>query len=113
MGATEFRLAITTTADRQQAERLARELLERRLAACVNIVPGVYSIYRWQGAISTGDEQLLLIKTRVELIPPLKAALAACHAYDCPELIVFEIVDGAAPYLDWLAHSLGDPAPEG
>jgi len=109
MKQTAFRLAITTTADPEEAERLGRDLVQRRLAACVNIVPAIKSVYRWEGKIASDDELLLLIKTRAELIPPLKAAIEAGHSYDCPELIVLDISDGSTPYLAWLAQSLPDP----
>jgi len=110
MKQTPFRLAITTTTDLAEAERLARDLVGRQLAACVNIVPSVKSIYRWKGEVASDDEQLLLIKTRAELIAPLKAAIESGHSYDCPELIVLDITDGSGPYLAWLAQSLPDPA---
>ena len=83
------------------AEAFARSLVERRLAACVNLV-GVRSVYRWEGAVESDAEQLLLVKTRAELWPKLERVLAEDHPYDVPEMVALEPTAVEARYLDWL-----------
>lgn len=87
------------------AEGLARELVERSLAACVQIGPGLNSVYRWQGAIERSAERLLLIKSRRGLFAALEAAIKARHPYEVPEIVALDVSAGHAPYLDWLAAS--------
>lgn len=87
------------------AERLAAELVERSLAACVQIGPGVTSVYRWQGAVEKGAEKILLIKSRAGIFGALEAAIKARHPYEVPEIIALPVSDGHAPYLEWLAAS--------
>jgi periplasmic divalent cation tolerance protein len=81
---------------------VGEELVEERLAACVNIFPGMVSIYRWEGAVEKGSEVAMLVKTRKELEPQVLEALAAKHPYTVPALIVFEPNRVAASYLNWL-----------
>jgi periplasmic divalent cation tolerance protein len=102
---TDARLVLTTCADRARAETLARTLVEERLAACVNLLPGVRSIYRWQGAVEAADEVLLVIKTTRAAYPALAARLPALHDYEVPELLAFDAEAGGAAYLGWLAES--------
>lgn len=85
---------------------LATDLVERRLAACVNIVDGVRSIYRWQGAVEDDREQLAIIKTASECVAELKDALFAKHPYDVPEFVVIEIDRVEGPYRQWLIDSV-------
>lgn len=99
-------LALSTTDDEESAGALARRLLEERLAACVNIVPGIRSMYWWQGRIEEGAECLLVIKTTWARWPALKARLPQLHAYDVPELIATELTDGLEPYLRWLVSEV-------
>ena len=99
---TDRRIALTTCADAEQAKRLARALVERRLAACVNVVAGVRSFYRWEGAVQDDAEHLLVIKTTAAAVPSLRAAIDKLHAYDVPELVVLEIEQGSKAYLDWI-----------
>lgn len=99
---TDARLALTTITGTEPARNLARQLVELHLAACVNIVDGVHSIYRWQGAVESAEELLLMIKTSATRLPALKEAIARLHPYDLPELIVLEIGDGSDEYLTWL-----------
>lgn len=94
-----------TAPDRERAELMARTLVDERLAACVNIVAGVRSVYRWQDQVHEEDEVLCLVKTRPELLPALCARIEALHPYDVPEILAFEVADGSAAYLDWLAAS--------
>jgi periplasmic divalent cation tolerance protein len=90
----------------RDAERIARALVEERLAACVNIVPGVVSIYRWKGNVEQEPELMLVIKTLVERVDALKARLLELHPYELAEVVVIPIVDGHKPYLDWLADQV-------
>ena len=87
------------------AERLASELVERSLAACVQIGPVVNSVYRWRGAVEKSEERLLLIKSRRELFAVLEAAIRTLHPYEVPEIVALHVSAGHAPYLDWLAAS--------
>jgi periplasmic divalent cation tolerance protein len=100
-------VAFSTVARAEDAQRIARALVERQAAACVNIVPGLTSVYRWKGKIETEGEHLLVIKTRRERVPALKAALASVHPYEVPELVVMPVEDGHEPYLRWVDESLG------
>lgn len=102
---TDKKIALTTCGS-AAAERLARALVERRLAACVNIVAGVRSIYRWKGAVEADDERLLVIKTTAGALPALEAAIAELHPYDLPEFVVLGIESGSAAYLGWIAESV-------
>ena len=86
----------------EEADRVARALVDSRTAACVNIVPAVRSIYRWQGKVEDATEWLLLIKTRRALLPQLTAALRAIHSYEVPEIVAVPVVDGLPEYLDWI-----------
>lgn len=88
--------------DTDVADRLARALVDERLAACVSRVPGAVSTYRWQGQVEMAAEVLLLIKTTPERFAALHTRLVELHPYDVPEVIACEIVAGHAPYLDWL-----------
>lgn len=89
--------------DPDTAERIADALVEERLAACVNIVPGMRSVYRWQDRIERTDEVLLMIKTMPDRFDPLKARLLALHPYELPELIAVETDLGHPDYLGWVA----------
>jgi len=95
-------VALSTVGSAEEADRLARALVERRLAACVNVVPGVVSHYRWQGELQRDEERLLVIKTRAERIEALRDALRELHPYELPELVAFEISAGSPEYLKWL-----------
>jgi periplasmic divalent cation tolerance protein len=103
---TEYQLILCTCADRDQAEKIARKLIECQLAACVNILPGVHSIYRWQGNVESAEEVLLLIKTRAALNPEVQATIATLHSYEIPEFLVVPISGGSEAYLAWLSANL-------
>lgn len=103
-------ICLSTCPDRETAERIADALVEARLAACVNIVPGVASVYRWQGGIERDDELLLIIKTSQDRMPALREALPRLHPYELPELIAVEARDGLPAYLDWV-HAETRPLP--
>ncbi|WJW75285.1 divalent-cation tolerance protein CutA [Thiohalobacter sp. IOR34] len=104
-------IAFCTVPDRETAERIAMALVERRLAACVNILPGLSSVYRWQGAVQHDEELLLLIKTRGGLASRLQAAIRELHPYELPEIVAVPIVAGLPDYLHWIDDNLAEPAP--
>ncbi len=85
-----------------EAERIGRELLERRLCACVNILPGMVSLYWWQGAIERGEEAVMIIKTRAALAEPVRAAVRELHAYSTPAILVLPIEGVDTDYERWL-----------
>jgi periplasmic divalent cation tolerance protein len=91
----------------EQAATLARHLVERRLAACVNIVPGARSFYRWKGVIEDTPEWLLIIKSRRDLFSALRTEIAKRHTYEVPELLALPVVEGSENYLAWLDRELG------
>ena len=95
---------VLTTCPADAADRLARGLVEARLAACVNIVPGLRSVYRWRGAIETADEVLLVIKGGSDQFHAIEAHIRAAHPYELPELIAVPVVAGLAAYVSWLNH---------
>jgi periplasmic divalent cation tolerance protein len=95
-------VALSTVGTAEHAERIARALVERRLAACVNVVPGVVSVYRWKGEVCRDEERLLVIKTRRERLDALREALLGLHPYELPELVAVPIEAGYEPYLAWL-----------
>lgn len=99
-------VVVTTVGDEQQANEIARELVVRRHAACVNILPGVRSCYRWEGRICHDSEILLLIKTSAEEYEQVAAAIRELHSYDLPEILAFEIRRGDPSFLEWLHGSL-------
>ena len=99
---TDKRIVLSTAGSEQEAHKIAHILVKRRLAACVNIVPQVQSIYRWKGEIESAQEWLLLIKTRADKFPAVCDAVRELHSYEVPECIVLEIEDGSLPYLQWL-----------
>jgi periplasmic divalent cation tolerance protein len=100
------RLVLTTMANPEEAARIGRTLVEERLAACATLVPGVQSIYHWNGAVEDAVEVLLLIKTARGQLAALEARLQEMHSYDTPEFLVLEIDSGSPRYLDWLQSSL-------
>lgn len=97
-------LVITNLPDAALANAFARQLVEQKLAACVNILPGVKSIYRWQGAIEEANETCMLIKTTQLAYAPLERAIKAAHPYDLPEIIAVPIAAGWPAYLDWITQ---------
>lgn len=95
-------VVLTNLPDRAAAMKLARALVERRLAACVNVLAEALSVYRWQGEIETASEVPMLIKTRRGLYPELEAAIREAHPYELPEIIAVPAVLGLPAYLDWV-----------
>jgi periplasmic divalent cation tolerance protein len=103
----EICIALTTVDSAGEAKKLAHMLVERRLAACVNILPGMRSVYRWKGRIDETEEVMLLIKTSRSQAAAVQAALAESHSYDLPEFLLLPIAGGSAAYLAWLRDGLG------
>jgi periplasmic divalent cation tolerance protein len=101
-------VAFSTAGSPEEARRIASALVAEQLAACVNVVDDIHSIYRWQGAIESALESLLLIKTRANLIPAIELRLGELHSYEVPELVAVPIGGGAQTYLDWLIASSRD-----
>ena len=104
---TEYLQISTTTETEQQARAIAEALVQRRLAACVQVIGPMRSIYRWQGAVEQAEEWLCTAKTRASLFAQVEAAVGKLHSYDCPEIIAVPIVDGSTAYLKWLGEQLG------
>lgn len=98
------RVVLTTLPDADAAERLARQLVEERLAACGNVVAGLVSLYRWKGEVERAAEALVILKTTDEVLPALLARLPELHPYQVPELLALPVAAGHEPYLWWVAE---------
>jgi periplasmic divalent cation tolerance protein len=103
---TDKRVVLTTCGSLEEARRIAQELVTRRLAACVNIIPQIESVYRWKDEVETATEYLLMIKTTAAAFKRLRDALLELHSYEVPECAQIVIEDGSAPYLAWIADSV-------
>lgn len=99
-------LVLSTCPPGEDAARIADTLVERGLAACVNVLPGVRSLYVWQGKKEEADEQLLIIKTRRDVFSALEAALRELHPYELPEIVMVPVVAGSADYLRWIDEAV-------
>lgn len=99
---TEVRVVLVTVPDEESGLALARSLVDERLVACANLVPGLRSVYRWQGSIEEAKELLLILKTRAELVGDLARRVAELHPYDVPEVLALEVGGGLPAYLDWV-----------
>lgn len=107
---TMYQLILCTCPDHPTAERIAHLLIDQKLAACVNILPGIQSIYPWQGKVESAQEHLLLIKSRQDCYAALEAAIRQHHPYQIPEIVAVAIQQGSADYLKWLDSHLTSPA---
>ena len=96
-----------TATDGDEAHRLAETLVEKRLAACVQIIPRISSIFRWQGSVTHANEVLLIAKTVKSKFAELEDAVRAIHSYDTPEIVAVDLTAGSRPYLDWLNATVG------
>jgi periplasmic divalent cation tolerance protein len=105
---TDKIVVLSTCPSEEEGEKLARAMVEQRLAACVNVVPRVRSFYRWKGAVESAEEWLLVIKSSRERMAGVLAFLEKEHSYEVPEAIALPLVDGARNYLNWLQESLAD-----
>ena len=103
---TDKQIIFSSAASAEEARKIARELVERRLAACVNIIPQIESIYRWQDKVESAQEWLLLIKTNATQFAAVRDAIRELHSYDVPECIAINIEDGSPAYLQWLDDCL-------
>jgi len=103
---TDYKLVLTTTASEDDAQKIARALVQRRLAACVNIVPRIQSVYRWKGNVEEAQEWLLLIKTTGEAFDRVQETIQEHHSYGLPECICVPIEKGSAAYLEWIVDSV-------
>jgi len=103
---TDKVLVLTTAGSESEARKIANALVERRLAACVNIIPRIQSVYRWKSKVEQAEEYLLLIKTAKAQEEPVQAAIRELHSYELPECITIPIESGTAEYLKWLSDSV-------
>jgi periplasmic divalent cation tolerance protein len=103
---TDKIVVLSTCASAEEAQRVARALVEKRLAACVNVIAGVRSVYRWKDAIEDEEEVLLLIKTSRALLEELREEMERLHSYEVPEVIALSVVDGSERYLAWMNREL-------
>ena len=101
----EILVLFCTCPDAATAERIAHELVGASLVACVNVVPGLRSIYRWNGAVQVDEEVLMILKTPADRLAAARERLVALHPYDVPEVVALPVVDGHHPYLQWVADS--------
>lgn len=104
---TDKRLVLSTAGTREEAQKLAQELVQRRLAACVNIIGLMDSVYRWKGNVESSQELLLLIKTTADQFDKVRQVLREMHSYEVPECIALPIEDGLPEYLEWIGDSVG------
>jgi len=105
--ADPVRIVLTTASTVDEGRGLARALVERRLAACVNVIPNLHSTYRWQGEVEEAAEVLLVIKTTAEYLPALEAAVRELLSYEVPEFLALDVESAGQPYLEWLLGSVG------
>ncbi len=102
----DARIVLTTAGSPEEAEKIASAIVERHLAACVNIIPQIRSVYRWQGAVEKATEWLLVIKTQAAMFERVRVAIKELHSYELPECIMVEVTQGSKPYLDWIAENV-------
>lgn len=105
----KYVVCLTTVAKRKDAERIARHLVAGRFAACVNIVPGLVSHFRWQGKVCRDAELLLVMKTAASKAKQLEKQIRAVHPYDLPEFVLLRVAGGSSRYLKWILDSVGHP----
>jgi len=105
-------VVLTTAGSEEHADTIARRLVEAEIAACVNVVGGVKSTYRWQGSITQDDELLILVKTTADRFAAVRARIRELHSYELPEVIALPVVDADAAILDWIRDSVSPPPEE-
>lgn len=103
---TDKRIVLSTAGSEEEARKIAHHLVEQRLAACVNIVPRIESVYRWEGKVESNREYLLLIKTSSTMFPQVRDAIRELHSYQLPECVEIAVEDGSSEYLQWVGESL-------
>lgn len=104
---TDKVVIMVTASSRRECRKIARRLIEDKLAACVNITQPIQSVYRWEGKIDEGKEFLMFIKTKRDLFQQIRSEIALIHSYHTPEIICLPIIDGSPNYLQWVADSVG------
>jgi len=104
---SESLVVLITAGSQPEADRVAAALVEEQLAACVNIVPGITSVYRWAGEVKRDQEWLLIVKTRRDVLDSVVHRVQAVHSYDVPEIIALPLVGGSESYLQWLQSEVG------
>ncbi len=105
---SQYRLLLITVPDKTEARHIAKTLVEEQLAACVNIVSGVESYFRWKGKVDRADELLLIVKSKQKLLPTLIERVKQLHSYDVPEVIALSIESGSSDYLRWIDETLDE-----
>jgi periplasmic divalent cation tolerance protein len=103
---TDKLLVLTTTGSESEARKIAQAIVERKLAACVNIVPRVHSVYRWEGRIESAEEYLLIVKTTKKAEKQVRTAIQELHSYQLPECLAIGIEGGSKEYLQWVSASV-------
>ena len=103
---TNKRIILTTAGSDAEAHKIAQALVERRLAACVNLVGPIQSVYRWKGAVETAPERLLIIKTTAAAFPRVRDAIRELHSYELPECVMLSVEAGSEDYLSWISESV-------
>ncbi len=103
---TDKRIVLSTAGSEDEARKIALHLVENRLAACVNIVRGMESVFRWQEKVESNRELLLLIKTSAERFPEVRDAIRQLHSYELPECVAISVEEGSSDYLEWIEHSV-------
>jgi len=103
---TNQRIVLSTAGSEDEARKIAHHLVEQRLAACVNIIPRIESVYRWEGKVESNREYLLLIKTSSTMFPEVRDAILELHSYELPECVEIAVEDGSSEYLQWVEESL-------
>ncbi len=109
---TDKIVVFCTCSSSDEARRIAGQLIAQRLAACVNLLPPVRSVYHWKGAVEESEEILMIIKSARPLFGQLRAAIARLHSYELPEIVAIPIVDGSESYLAWMDRELIPPVSE-
>lgn len=102
---SKHQIVLNTCPDQESAKRIAESLVERGLAACVNILPGIESVYKWKGRIECDQECLLLIKIQEETYPRVEQAIIELHPYELPEIVAVPIANGLPDYLNWITDN--------
>ncbi|HHJ52695.1 MAG TPA: divalent-cation tolerance protein CutA [Caldithrix abyssi] len=103
---SDYQVVLCTVPDREIGKKIATYLIEQKLAACCNIVPGVFSVYRWKGQMEQDNEEMLIIKSMPKVFPRLEKAIRQLHPYDVPEIIAIPVANGANDYLDWMNQNI-------
>ncbi len=104
---TDKRIVLTTAGSKAEAQKIGRALVERKLAACVNVVGPIESVYRWKEAVESAEEFLCIVKTSAAAVEKLGAAIKELHSYELPECVVLPVEGGSSEYLAWIGENVG------